>query len=120
MQITPLRAWIQAFLWCASLALPAQMPEVQERILKNGLRVLLVERPGSGFLHAQFFLRGGKSASAPLSPLAAELLAQSFNEPLPGAAWPALENLLKQVCFSLKGSDPRVAVGDDLNHGSTR
>lgn len=55
-----------------------QLPPVQERRLKNGVRILLVERPGSGALHAHLFLRGGQADTGSLPAVAADLLARSL------------------------------------------
>jgi len=92
------RRWLLALLCFAGLALPAQglLPDVQERILRNGLRVLIVERPGAGAVRAQLFLRGGTADTGGLPPMAAELLTRSLDEPLPGGAWTELEPLLRQ------------------------
>lgn len=62
----------------------APLPEVKERQLRNGLRVMLVERPGSGALHASLFVRGGRAKTANLPPASADLLVRSlFSAPLP-------------------------------------
>lgn len=54
------------------------IPEVREIRLVNGLEVLWVERPGSGALHAELFVRGGRIGTGSLPPCAADLLAQSL------------------------------------------
>jgi zinc protease len=92
------RSWILALLCGVGLSISAQalLPDVQERILKNGVRVLLVDRPGTNAVHAQCFLRGGSADTGRLSPLAAELLARSFNEPSSHGVWTEMEALLKQ------------------------
>ena len=59
-------------------ALPAQGPETTERRLSNGMRVLVVERPSGGMVHAALFVRGGRSDSGGLPPSAVELLARSL------------------------------------------
>ncbi|MDE3032117.1 MAG: insulinase family protein [Acidobacteriota bacterium] len=88
------------------LPLRAQLPsasEVQERRLPNGIRLLLVERPGLPAFHATLAFRGGWAEEPASLPGATELLAHA----LYGAAWPedvgepssgtqALEALLKQ------------------------
>lgn len=62
----------------------ATLPEVKERRLGNGIRVLMLERPTRGVLHAALFLRGGQADTGALPPVAAELLARSlFGTPLP-------------------------------------
>lgn len=75
------------------------MPEVQERKLKNGVRILLVERPGIGAVHARLFLQGGLADTGALPAVAAELLGRClFGPALEGEAGNAkeLEDLLKQ------------------------
>ena len=68
--------WILAA--AIAVALPAQGPETTERRLSNGLRVLVVERPSSGMVHAALFVRGGRSDSGGLPPSAVEVLARSL------------------------------------------
>jgi zinc protease len=65
-------------LWGLGSLLRAQslLPEVQERKLKNGFRVLLVEQPGTGAIHARLFLRGGRASTGALPSIASELLAR--------------------------------------------
>ena len=81
--------WVPALLGTVVLAFPlrAQLPDVQERVLKNGVRVLMLERPGAQAIHARVFIRGGRSDSGDLPPAAADLLAQGLAAPLP--AWNA-------------------------------
>lgn len=74
------------------------LPDVQERRLDNGARVLLVERPGLGVVRAQVCLVGGKADTGSLPSPAADLLAQClFGPPLSGEAKSPgdLESLLK-------------------------
>ncbi|HNX95288.1 MAG TPA: insulinase family protein [Holophaga sp.] len=77
--------WVPALLGTVVLALPlrAQLPDVQERVLKNGIRVLILERPGTQAIHGRVFLRGGRSDTGDLPPLAADLLAKGLAAPLP-------------------------------------
>jgi len=74
-------------LWSLGGLLQAQglLPEVLERKLGNGFQVLLVERPGTGFVHARLFLRGGSASTGALPAVASELMARSlFQAPLEG------------------------------------
>ena len=74
-------------LWGLGCLLQAQglLPEVQERKLKNGFQVLLVERPGTGAVHARLFLRGGSASTGALPAAASELLAKClFKAPIEG------------------------------------
>ncbi len=87
-------------LWAPGLWLQSQalLPDVQERRLENGARVLLVERPGLGAVRAQVFLVGGKADTGSLPSPAADLLARClFGPPLDGEAKSQgdLEALLK-------------------------
>ena len=71
--------------WSLGCLLKAQgiLPEVQEHTLKNGFRVLLVERPGTGAVHARLFLRGGSASTGALPAVASELLARClFKAPI--------------------------------------
>lgn len=73
---------MKLFFWilvtAIAVALPAQGPETTERRLSNGMRVLVVERPSSGMVHAALFVRGGRSDSGGLPPSAVEVLARSL------------------------------------------
>lgn len=74
---------------CTGILLTAQslVPEVQEKRLANGLRILAVARPGTGAVHARLFLRNGSARTGDLPPVAAELLARClFGPPLDGEA----------------------------------
>ena len=57
------------------------LPAVVERRLANGVRVLMVERAGSGALHVRLLLRGGRADTGALPPVAAELLARTLLGP---------------------------------------
>ncbi|HPS66414.1 MAG TPA: insulinase family protein [Holophaga sp.] len=88
-------------LWSLGLLLRAQglLPEVQERKLKNGFRVLVVERPGTGMVHAGLFLGSGSAGTGGLPPAASELLARClFKPPIEGDAQHGkdVEALLRQ------------------------
>lgn len=84
----------------AALAVAAQAPEVIEGRLRNGIRVLVVERPGSGMVRAGLFFRGGSADLAGLPPVAAALLARTvFSELRPEdlGEQPVLEALLERA-----------------------
>jgi zinc protease len=68
--------WIFAIFTTVSLL--AQGPETTERRLSNGMRVLVIERPSGGMVHAALFARGGRSDSGGLPPTAVEVLARSL------------------------------------------
>ena len=77
-----------ALLLCL-LALPlaaqsAAAPEVKERRLPNGIRVLLVERPGVPAFHATLVFRGGRAEEPSALVGATDLLARA----LYGHTWP--------------------------------
>ncbi len=83
----------------AALPLLAQpgLPDVQERRLSNGSRILLVERPGSGAFHARLFFRGGRSEAPPAPPAAVDRVAEALwarLDPSDTDSDPALEALL--------------------------
>ena len=92
----------------ATLALPfllgvtgaaqsARLPPVFERTLGNGLKLLVVERPGTGAVHAQIFVKGGRANAGGLPPVAADLLARSlFRRVLPDGLMPVLEPVLER------------------------
>jgi predicted Zn-dependent peptidase len=74
-----------------------QPPNVLDRALSNGLRVLMVDRGGAGAVRAGLFLQGGRSATESLSPAAADLLAASlFRRAAPSGVGKALELPLRQ------------------------
>ncbi len=72
------RLIVSSFVLAAGVVLAAQGPETIERRLSNGMRVLVVERPGGGMIHAALFVRGGRSDTGGLPPAAAELLCRSL------------------------------------------
>jgi predicted Zn-dependent peptidase len=74
-----------------------RLPAVFERSLDNGMKVLVVERPGSGAIHARLFIRGGRANTGGLPPVAADLLARTlFRRALPEALEARLEPVLEQ------------------------
>lgn len=95
----PLRRVLALAGLVAAGALVAAPPAVRECALENGLRVLVVERPGSGALSARCFVRAGRMDTGTLPPAAADLLARCvFGRPLPEdlACAPRLEDLLRK------------------------
>ena len=91
-----------ATLALAALALVAQSPlapEVTEGRLRNGIRVLLVERPGLGMVRAGLYFRGGSADTGGLPPVAAPLLVRSLFarlDPEDLGEQPELDGLLQQ------------------------
>lgn len=76
-----------AVLLLAVLPLRAQVPrasEVQERRLPNGVRLLVVERPGLPAFHATLVFRGGRAEEPAALAGATDLLARA----LYGHSWP--------------------------------
>jgi predicted Zn-dependent peptidase len=86
----------------ALLSLPGaaqgvRLPGVAERTLGNGLRVLVVERPGLGAVHAEVFVKGGRANTGELPPVAADLLARTvFRRALPPGVEAGLEPALQR------------------------
>lgn len=72
----PLPRFLPLALICA-FPLHAQSPEVQEKRLPNGARILLVERPGSGSVHLRLLFRGGLSEFVDVPPSALKHLARA-------------------------------------------
>ena len=88
---------LPALVGALGLAQGVRLPDVSERTLANGIKVLLVERPGLGAVHAEVFLRGGRANTGGLPPAAADLLARTlFRRALPEGLEPALEPALGQ------------------------
>ena len=85
---------LPALLGAALSAQGVRLPQVFDRTLGNGVKVLVVERPGSGAVHARLFIRGGRANTGGLPPAAADLLARTlFGRVLP----PGLERKLEPV-----------------------
>ncbi len=76
---------LPALLGTALSAQNARLPQVFESSLGNGIKVLVVERPGSGAVHAGLFVRGGRAATGGLPPVAADLLARTLFRRMPPA-----------------------------------
>ena len=77
-------------------------PEVLERRLGNGVRVLAVERPGSGMVRAALVFRGGSADVPGLPPISARLLAESLFGELRAedlGARPELDLLLERADY---------------------
>ena len=74
-----------------------QLPKVREKVLDNGIRVLMVERPGTGAIHTELFVQGGRADAGGMPPAAVDLLARTlFRRYLPTAAEAKLDAALKQ------------------------
>ena len=74
-----------------------QLPEVVEKTLGNGMRVLLVERADTGAVHAELFVQGGRAETDGLPPVAADLLVRTlFRRYLPPAEDQRLAGALSQ------------------------
>jgi len=96
MRVPPFRSILSLLLGAACAAQSVQAPPVVDRTLANGIRVLIVERPGTGVVRAGIFVLGGRAATGGLPPAAADLLAQSlFRRVLPRAAQQELEPALR-------------------------
>ncbi|HLO67000.1 MAG TPA: insulinase family protein [Holophaga sp.] len=77
-----------SILLAAALLCRAQgrhLPDVLDRSLSNGIKVLVVERPGTGAVRAGVFIQGGRCATGALSPAAADLLVRSLFRRMPPA-----------------------------------
>lgn len=75
-------------------------PEVVEARLRNGIRVLMVEQPGTAMVRIGLFFRGGSADTGALPPAAAQLLVRSlFAELRPEdlGDQPELDALLQRV-----------------------
>lgn len=82
---------------CLLAPLGAHLPEVQEQRLANGLRVLVVARPGTGAVHARWVVKGGTADAGTLPPLAAELLARCLFRPATPADLGAVADLEERL-----------------------
>jgi len=88
---------LSALIGVAGLAQSVRLPQVFERTLGNGIRVMVVERPGSAAVRAQLFIRGGRANTGGLPPVAADLLARTlFRRVLPAGLEPKLEPILER------------------------
>jgi len=88
---------LSALIGVAVQAQSVRLPQVFEKTLGNGIRVMVVERPGSGAIHARLFIRGGRANTGGLPPVAADLLARTlFRRVLPAALEPKLEPILER------------------------
>ncbi len=88
---------VAALAGVAGLAQNVRLPQVAEASLSNGIKVLVVERPGSGAVHVRLFIRGGRANTGGLPPAAADLLARSlFRRAVPGNLEPRLESELER------------------------
>ena len=88
---------LSALLGAAGAAQSVRLPQVFEATLSNGIKVMVVERPGSGAIHARVFVRGGRANTGGLPPVAADLLARTvLQRALPAGLDPGLEPMLEQ------------------------
>jgi predicted Zn-dependent peptidase len=88
---------LPALLGVSAAAQSVRLPHVYEHLLGNGIKVMVVEQPGSGVIHAEVFVRGGRANTGGLPPVAADLLARSlFRRALPAGLDPKLERVLGQ------------------------
>jgi predicted Zn-dependent peptidase len=55
-----------------------RVPEVAESALRNGVKVLSVERPGCPAVRVRLFLKGGRADTGRLPPVASDLLARTL------------------------------------------
>lgn len=95
MRRLPATLALAALIGAAAPAQAVRMPQVFERTLGNGAKVMVVERPGSGAVHARLFLKGGRANTGGLPPAAADLLARTlFRKALPEAMEANLEPVL--------------------------
>ena len=78
MQLFLLRSCLLACLGALCAAQTIQPPEVVDRNLSNGIKVLMVERPDAGAVRVGIFVEAGRAATGYLSPAAADLLARSL------------------------------------------
>jgi predicted Zn-dependent peptidase len=91
------RLALAALLGVAAAAQSVRLPQVFESTLASGIRVMVVERPGTGAVHVEMFIRGGRANTGGLPPAAADLLARTlFRRNIPLALEPQLEPLLER------------------------
>ena len=74
---------LTALVLCMGAALRAQvlLPDVQERTLKNGFRVLVAGRPDTGAVHARLFFAAGRANTAGYPAVSADLMARCLFGP---------------------------------------
>jgi len=97
MRLLDPRPFLFLLLGALCAAQTVQPPEVADRNLGNGLKVLMVERPGTGAVRAGLFLQAGRAATGFLTPAAADLLARSlFRQVMPGRLEQDLDLPLRQ------------------------
>ena len=88
---------LPALVGVLGVAQGVRLPQVLDRSLANGVRLLVVERPGTGVVHAQVFIKGGRANTGGLPPAAADLMARTlFRRATPARLGPALAPLLAQ------------------------
>jgi zinc protease len=98
MMSSSLLFWIlAALLGVEGAAQGLELPGVAEKTLSNRMKVLLVERSGSGAVHARLFAQGGRAQTGGLPPAAADLLARTlFARYVPPELDRRMEGLLAQ------------------------
>jgi zinc protease len=97
MRFLPVHLLLAVLLATAGTAQSVRLPQVFESTLGNSIKVMMVERPGSGAIHAQVFIRGGRANTGGLPPVAADLLARTLlRRALPPGPDPGLEPVLEQ------------------------
>ena len=88
---------LPALVGVVGAAQAVRLPAVQEKTLANGIKVMVVEQPGLGAVHASVFIKGGRANTGGLPPAAADLLARTlFRRMLPEGLEKGLEPLLEQ------------------------
>ena len=97
MRCAPLALALSTLLGVAGAAQSVRMPQVFEGTLGNGIKVMMVERPGCGAIQARVFIRGGRANTGGLPPVAADLLARTvLRRALPATLEQGLEPVLDQ------------------------
>ncbi|WP_306591215.1 pitrilysin family protein [Geothrix sp. 21YS21S-4] len=74
----PFLAAACGFVLSAGLTAQERLPDVQERRLANGMRLLVVERRGLSAFHATLVFRGGRAEEPPALAGATDLLARAL------------------------------------------
>ena len=84
MRIAFINIIISTLLGTVGVAQGLLAPQIVEKTLGNGIKILAIEQPGSGVVHAHIFLKVGRSSSGQLPPIATDLLARTiFRRALP-------------------------------------
>jgi predicted Zn-dependent peptidase len=84
MRITFISIAIAALISGTSIAHSLLVPQITEKTLTNGIKVLLIEKSGVDSVHAHIFIKGGRSNTGNSPSIAADLLARIlFRRALP-------------------------------------